>query len=92
MPLLVSDLIQVKFIDYFVSGLFEAWNSKSEQNSAHSIDIISTTSLSLLYVGFCPVPVVIDYLRSNYEYWKNQCPDSPNNSEEEAESGSKRVT
>lgn len=50
---------QVKFIDYFISGLFDAWNT------------------------FCPIPTLMDYLKSNYEYWKSHCPDSPNYSEEE---------
>lgn len=43
---------QVKFIDFFISGLFEAWHN------------------------YCPIPLPMEYLKSNYSYWKNQIPDS----------------
>lgn len=36
-------------------------------------------------VAFCPIPTLMDYFRSNYDYWKSRCPDSPNYSEEEAD-------
>lgn len=35
--------------------------------------------------AFCPIPTLMDYLKSNYEYWKSHCPDSPNYSEEESD-------
>lgn len=52
---------QVKFIDFFVSGLFNAWNS------------------------YCPIPVMMDHINFNYEYWKQQYDSSPNISEDETE-------
>lgn len=73
---------QVKFIDYFISGLFDAWNS--ELNEPENIcSLIPPTPLPPLPSAFCPIPTLMDYLKSNYEYWKSHCPDSPSYSEEE---------
>ncbi len=41
-----------------------------------------------VYSGFCPIPNVLEILKSNYDYWKGQCPDSPSYSEDEPETSS----
>lgn len=32
---------------------------------------------------YCPIPLPMEYLKSNYTYWKSQTPDSPSNSASE---------
>ncbi|XP_064390793.1 high affinity cAMP-specific and IBMX-insensitive 3',5'-cyclic phosphodiesterase 8B-like [Halichondria panicea] len=46
----ILPVTQVKFIDFFISGLFDAWHN------------------------FCPIPLVMDYLKANYEFWNNKSP------------------
>lgn len=163
----------MKFIDYFISGLFDAWNSKclhvsvpsfpplkvlsypsslfpsltaltallsqfpncphpspipipglsflshvcttSARPSPLKLSVLSQTATRLILftflpslpsndpklllgsfyttflpppslpLAFCPIPTVMDYLKSNYIYWKSQCAESPSYSSSEEE-------
>ena len=35
------------------------------------------------FSDYCPIPLPMEYLKSNYTYWKSQIPDSPSNSASE---------
>ena len=41
--------------------------------------------VSLPLSDYCPIPIPMDYLKSNYTYWKSLTPDSPSNSASEEE-------
>lgn len=75
--------MQVKFIDFFISGLFEAWNSKLIMyiNSWEEVHYLLTFFAN---IDYCPIPIPMDYLKSNYAHWKSLTPlDSPSNSASE---------
>ncbi len=39
---------------------------------------------------FCPIPALMEYIKSNYDFWKSKCPDSPSYSEEESDTVSQQ--
>lgn len=82
-------LSQVKFIDFFVIGLFEAWHSECFTGphclpSGVYSPLSPSFSPSPIPSGFCPIPVLMEQLSTNYDYWKGQY-ESPTSSEEETD-------
>ena len=47
------------------------------------MSLISTFHKFSLITGYCPIPVMMDHINFNYEYWKQQYDSSPNISEDE---------
>ena len=61
--------LQVQFIDFIVTGLFEAWNSKM------SCFYVNDYYDIIMFTDYVDISEVINELESNYKFWKDASSD-----------------